>query len=90
MTSLDSTAVPDGVSAQQSAGTPSPFREAVFPARAALELESVLCVVAGTAAGPPGEAPMISALDAAVLADQPLLRISHGMGTGVTVAEFAE
>ena len=54
MTSLDSTAVQDGVSAQRSAGTPSSFREAVFPALEALEFGRALEIVAGFAAGPLG------------------------------------
>jgi DNA mismatch repair protein MutS2 len=54
MLSLESTAVHDGVPAQQSASTPSPFREAEFPAAEALEFPRVLEVIAGYAAGPLG------------------------------------
>ena len=54
MTSLDLTAVQDGVPVQKSAGTPSPFEAAGFPAHEALEFAEVLKVVAGFAAGPLG------------------------------------
>ncbi|HLG06466.1 MAG TPA: hypothetical protein VI383_09985, partial [Gemmatimonadales bacterium] len=54
MTSLEATAVQDGVPAQRSAGTPSPFRPALFPAEAALEFSQALDAVAGFAAGPLG------------------------------------
>ncbi len=56
MLTLDSMAVPDGVSAQASAGTPSLIREAAFSAAAALEFEAVLGVVGAFAAGPLGAA----------------------------------
>ncbi|HEV8597772.1 MAG TPA: Smr/MutS family protein [Gemmatimonadales bacterium] len=53
MTALDSTAVQDGVSAQRSAGTPSPLGpEASSAALAVLEFERVLELVAQHAAGP--------------------------------------
>ena len=54
MTSLEAAAVQDGVPAQRSAGTPSPFRPALFPAEAALEFSQALDAVAGFAAGPLG------------------------------------
>ncbi len=56
MMSLDTTAVPGGVLAQASAGTPSLIREASFSAGKALEFEAVLGIVAGYAAGSLGAA----------------------------------
>ncbi len=55
MTALDSTAVQDGVSAQRSAGTPSPLGpDASGAALTVLEFERVLELVAQHAAGPLG------------------------------------
>lgn len=57
MTALDSTAVQDGVSAQRSAGTPSPLEpEAVAAALEVLEFAHALELVAGWAVGPLGAA----------------------------------
>ncbi|HEV8612298.1 MAG TPA: hypothetical protein VGQ73_02235, partial [Gemmatimonadales bacterium] len=56
MTVLDSTAVPDGVSAHWSAGTPSPLGPEASAALEVLEFRGVLDLVADGAAGPLGAA----------------------------------